>query len=374
MTPKVSIIIPIYNVEKYIGRCLQSVVGQSFYDIEIICVDDCSPDNSLQIVQKYAKQDKRIKIIKNQKNLRLGKTREAGFFASNGEYVTFVDSDDTICFDYIEKLYDKAKQTDAEVVKGNTMLIFSDGSTAIKPENSMMQKLLKDGKYLFLANFHDLTNLLINRNFMLKNNIMPDNINGDDCCAVRIFYYAKNTHILDDAIYYYWYGQDTSFSNKIINESSFKIRFDYVSSQIKLVNSFSELDKKTYIAFVKQHLENAYGSVRRICQHTDAKWKDLIANEFIRVINEEIQLTKQEKEKYIFIPMSKNIANAIKIGNAKLLVKLAQGQPRIVSKFAKPIANILSSMLILKAPRKKIRNKILGWFHICDSLFVASQP
>lgn len=373
MTPKVSIIIPIYNVEKYIGRCLQSVVGQSFYDIEIICVDDCSPDNSLQIVQKYARQDNRIKIVKNQKNLRLGKTREAGFFASSGEYVTFVDSDDTICFDYIEKLYDKAKQTGAEVVKGNTMLIFQDGTTAIKPENAMMHKLLKNGEYLFLADFHDLTNLLISRSFMLKNNIMPDNINGDDCCAIRIFYYAKNIHIIDEAIYYYWYGQDTSFSNKIINESSFKIRFDYISSQIKLINSF-EVDKKTYIAFVKQHLQNAYKSVVKICRYTNAKWKYLIANEFIRVINEEIQLTKQEKEKYIFIPMHKNIANAIKTGNAKLLVKLAQGKSKVASKFAKPIAKILSSILIFKKPRKKLRNKILGWFYICDSLFVASQP
>lgn len=90
--PKVSVIIPVYNVEKYLPKCLDSVLAQTLKDIEIICVNDGSPDNSLAIMKEYAEKDKRIKII-NQKNQGLSCSRHNALTVTQGEYVAFLDSE-----------------------------------------------------------------------------------------------------------------------------------------------------------------------------------------------------------------------------------------------------------------------------------------
>ena len=92
--PKVSVIIPVYNVEKYLRQCLDSVVNQTLEDIEIICINDCSTDNSLSILEEYAAKDSRIKVIINEKNLHAGISRNKGLAAANSEYVYFMDADD----------------------------------------------------------------------------------------------------------------------------------------------------------------------------------------------------------------------------------------------------------------------------------------
>ena len=94
--PKISVIIPVYNVEKYLCKCLDSVLNQTFSDIEIICVNDASTDTSLQILNEYRHKDSRITIINNEKNLGLGLTRNHGLQYASGEYVHFLDSDDWI--------------------------------------------------------------------------------------------------------------------------------------------------------------------------------------------------------------------------------------------------------------------------------------
>ena len=109
-TPKVSIIVPVYNVEKYVGKCIESLIKQTLKDIEIICVDDCSTDNSVSIIQNYAKKDKRIKIVKHTKNSGRSASRNTGIESSHAPYIMCCDSDDfydeTMCaemFNAIEK-------------------------------------------------------------------------------------------------------------------------------------------------------------------------------------------------------------------------------------------------------------------------------
>lgn len=102
--PLISIIVPVYNVEQYLERCVDSLIGQTFHNIEIILVDDGSPDNSGVICDDYAVRDNRIKVI-HQKNAGVTEARIAGFELSSGEYISFVDSDDYISSDYIEYLY-----------------------------------------------------------------------------------------------------------------------------------------------------------------------------------------------------------------------------------------------------------------------------
>lgn len=115
---KLSIIVPVYNVEKYLERCLNSLINQTLKEIEIICVNDGSTDNSLQILEKFAGQDKRIRII-NQKNKGLSGARNTGIKLVQGEYFGFLDSDDWVDLDYFEKLYKRAKECDADISLGD---------------------------------------------------------------------------------------------------------------------------------------------------------------------------------------------------------------------------------------------------------------
>ena len=115
--PKVSIIVPVYNVEKYIHRCMNSILAQTFTDFECILVDDCSPDNCPKICDEYAERmGGIIKVIHKIKNEGLPQARKTGFENSSGDYIQFVDSDDWIEPDMIEKLYAAAVETSADIV------------------------------------------------------------------------------------------------------------------------------------------------------------------------------------------------------------------------------------------------------------------
>ena len=112
--PEISVIIPVYNVEKYLPKCLDSVLAQTFNDIEVICINDGSTDNSATILQNYALRDRRLKII-NQDNQGVSAARNAGLKIVQSDYVMFVDSDDYIADDMAEKLYLCIKNSNADV-------------------------------------------------------------------------------------------------------------------------------------------------------------------------------------------------------------------------------------------------------------------
>ncbi len=115
MSPKVSVIVPVYKAEKYLNRCVDSIRNQTLKDIEIILVDDESPDNSPVICDEYAKTDSRIKVI-HKKNAGAGMARNSGMEIATGEYIGFIDSDDYIDNQMFEDLYNSAKKYDAHMV------------------------------------------------------------------------------------------------------------------------------------------------------------------------------------------------------------------------------------------------------------------
>ena len=106
--PVISVIIPIYNSEKYLSECLNSVVNQTLHDIEIICVNDGSTDSSLEILEDYQSKDKRIKII-NQEHNNAGSARNKGLEIARGEYLSFLDSDDYFDLNMLKEMYLTAK-------------------------------------------------------------------------------------------------------------------------------------------------------------------------------------------------------------------------------------------------------------------------
>jgi glycosyltransferase involved in cell wall biosynthesis len=114
--PEISVIIPVYNVEKYIAKCLESVLAQSLSDIEIFCIDDCATDNSAAIAEEYAKKDSRIKIIRHKINKGLGAARNTGLEYACGKYVYFLDSDDYIDGIMLEKAHARLEESGCDSV------------------------------------------------------------------------------------------------------------------------------------------------------------------------------------------------------------------------------------------------------------------
>ena len=128
---KVSVIIPVYNVEKYLRECLDSVINQTLKDIEIICVNDGSTDNSLQILEEYAQKDERIKIIA-QENKGQAVARNVGIKIAQGEFIGFLDSDDYLDLNFYENLYNRAKETNSNIVVCEYMYRFKDSNKGKK--------------------------------------------------------------------------------------------------------------------------------------------------------------------------------------------------------------------------------------------------
>lgn len=126
MNERISIIVPVFNVEKYLERCVNSLINQTYKNIEIILVDDGSPDLCPQMCDEYAKKDERIKVL-HKKNGGLSDARNAGLDVATGEYIAFVDSDDWVETDFIETLYKNAKSENADISIIGCTLVWDDG-------------------------------------------------------------------------------------------------------------------------------------------------------------------------------------------------------------------------------------------------------
>ena len=222
--PKVSVIIPVYNVEKYLRQCLDSVVNQTLKDIEIICVDDGSTDNSLKILKEYASKDDRFIIIE-QKNKGAGAARNKGLEIANGEYLYFLDSDDFVDLSALEKLNTQIKKCDADIC-------VCKNYDFIENENSLKEPFwIPDLKYidgLEIFNKYDISEYLFNfctipaytklykRVFIAQNNIKFQEIKS--CNDVFFNFYslacAEKITFIDEYLVTYRQGQSGSITSK----------------------------------------------------------------------------------------------------------------------------------------------------------------
>lgn len=140
---EISVLIPFYNVEEFIEECLESVINQTFKDIEIICIDDKSTDNSLKIVNEYALKDPRIKIYKNNKNQGISKNRNFAISVAEGKYIYFLDADDFIELDALEKLYKLAEEKSLDMIIFKLLEFFEGGDSYNRNPYSESRILLK---------------------------------------------------------------------------------------------------------------------------------------------------------------------------------------------------------------------------------------
>ena len=155
MKDLISVIIPVYKVEEYINRCIDSVINQTYKNLEIILVDDGSPDGCPKICDEYAKKDSRIRVIHKQ-NGGLSDARNVGIDNANGKYITFIDSDDWIPIDSINILYKNLINTKSEISSGCLLEVFSDNRKNYSNNDYEVYSKIEGLKNLFLL--HDISN------------------------------------------------------------------------------------------------------------------------------------------------------------------------------------------------------------------------
>lgn len=214
--PKISVIVPVYNTELYLERALESILNQSLKEIEIICINDGSTDNSLKILKKYKKMDSRIKIIE-QKNRGLSVVRNVGINISIAENIIFFDSDDTIDKDMLLKLYIKMLDEDADIVYTRCKYLFNDGTLEkesieinLKSKEEFIEGLISNK----LPPSASLS--LIKKDLFLKNNVYyPENLYYEDLAtAYKLFFFSKKISIVNESLYNYYRYVPSSISNR----------------------------------------------------------------------------------------------------------------------------------------------------------------
>ncbi|NDP19856.1 MAG: glycosyltransferase family 2 protein [Paludibacter sp.] len=230
MTPKVSILVPIYNVSSYIKRCAISLFEQTLEDIEYIFIDDASPDDSInileQLIEKYPNRKNQVKIIRHAKNRGLAATRNTAINASSGEYIAVIDSDDYIELNMIEKLYKKAITENADIVVSDYYMEYQhttvkkyDYVSEVKEEN-FKNIIIYDKTCTMLWN-----KLVIRSLYERADCRVPENLNyyEDRYVMTRLYYFASKIVKINEAFYHY-----TQYNIHAITKTNNKMHFENV--------------------------------------------------------------------------------------------------------------------------------------------------
>lgn len=230
---KVSVVVPVYNTEKYLAKCLLSLIKQSLRDIEIIVVNDGSTDNSLKIISEFQNSDFRIKVL-NQENQKQGVARNNGTKIATGEYIGFVDSDDWVDLDFFEKLYLSAKKYDSDIAL----------ATNVRVGKNKIKKRLNIEKEEFVVGLQEKLDIAkqvknpcptnkIYRQSLLKNNniVWPEGVYCEDkLFTMQAVYYANGIVTVPDVQYYYYRNSDSTVNNKA-KQHLVKIKQDKIKAK-----------------------------------------------------------------------------------------------------------------------------------------------
>lgn len=298
-TPRISIIIPIYNAEKYLKKCLNSVVEQTLTDIEIFCVDDGSTDDSWGIIQEFAKRDSRIVAIR-QKNAGAAVARNKGLEAAKGEYIGFVDSDDYVDRTYFEHLYRVAKEQGADIARAYVKAEFDKSASRyshqedVDYETYYYNDLLKDDVLKNKLSQRHVIWLAIFKRSMIKRHhiIFPSEIRtGQDVLFnIKTGYFADKIVYVEQPTYYHRVVRggslitDFSYSDKGLLSRSLVMR-----ENVKFLNSRIRYDRSVYI----NHMLDAMKFLSTRMSHIKDRG---VAREIVEIVVDAWRRTKYKKE------------------------------------------------------------------------------
>lgn len=267
MSCDISVLVPICNVEKYLSQCLDSILNQTFRDLEVICINDGSTDSSLNIIKKYARMDDRIVVI-DKDNSGYGDSMNRGLSVARGKYIGIVESDDFIEIDMYEKLFNEAEKHDLDIVKGKYNLYWSDSKHKKHSWRKQIQndiadienKVFNPSKYpVVCLTTPSIWSALYKKDFLVKNNIKFLPTPG--------------------ASY-----QDTSFAFKVWGMASKAILLDYYGINYRQDNPAASMNTVSRAKIYA--LDEEYGEIIQFF-HKNAIWdtfKDVIKTYMINTI------------------------------------------------------------------------------------------
>lgn len=211
MNPKVSVVIPIYNVSQFIERCVRTLFEQTLDNIEYIFVNDCTPDNSMEIlsrlIEEYPVRKSQVRIINHEKNQGLACSRIDGIKIATGKYIAHCDSDDWVDIDLYEKLYNKAEETGADLTICDFVCEYTSCRESEKivtnfncTPRQALERMHNESFYCMVWR------CLFRREFVLQHNLLPlphVDMWEDTCVTIPAFYYANKIAKIDDAVCHY---------------------------------------------------------------------------------------------------------------------------------------------------------------------------
>jgi glycosyltransferase involved in cell wall biosynthesis len=250
---KVSVIVIAYNIECYIKKCLDSIINQTFKDLELIVVNDGSTDKTLEQIKKAAASDSRINVI-DKENGGAMTARISGLNASSGEYILFVDGDDWIHLETIEKLYKRALEENADIVLYNYYFAYNDNLKASKSYIDNLNQIddnLKSSLLCYIS--PTLWSKFIKRKFLINNNIsFPSNLSYAEDLATVINLFMNNPKIsmLNNNLYYY-FQRENSITNSLDNRVFDILKsVDYIRSNLLKKGLYQKYKEEfDYLAF-----------------------------------------------------------------------------------------------------------------------------
>lgn len=285
--PKVSIVVPIYNVEQYLCQCLDSIIAQTMKDIEIICVDDGSTDSSGEIIDRYADLDARIKVL-HKGNAGYGAAMNAGMKIANGDYIGIVESDDRIEPQMYESLYEAAQSKNLDFVKSDAYYWFDklDYRKRVHEKNLdafYNQVLGEDERNVFFDFFMNIWTGIYKKEFLLQNGISFNESQGasyqDNGFWMQTCFYAQRAMWLNEAFYYYRQdnpGASVKSTSKMMamtkeyeyledvvkaRQHEYLLPYVYAMKLVRLKGTFYRIEDKQKYGFIDQIRED-YGKYK----------------------------------------------------------------------------------------------------------------
>lgn len=326
---KVSVIVPVYGVEKYIERCLKSLINQTLKDIEIIIVNDDTKDNSMKICEKYSNIDKRIKIY-NKQNEGLGLTRNYGIERANSKYIAFLDSDDYVDEDFYEKLYNKIKKEEADVCfsskkrvdnNGNILsdrdIFLKDGVYDSKEilECVLIYSPLNNYKKISMSSWRALYNIEIIKEYDIKFVSERKYISEDFLFSVDYIFHAKTVTFVSDTYHYYCYNgasltnsyKSDRFEKALIFIEEFKRKMEKYDLITKYENAIPILLLGYVRVAIKQEIFASNNKLKDIKNRI----KEIVSNK---------EVIKALKSKYKKKLKFRILDSALRMGNPSIII------------------------------------------------------
>ncbi len=308
---KISVIVPVYNVEDYLNKCINALKNQTLTDLEFIFINDGSTDNSLKILENFAAKDSRVKII-NQENQGVGAARTAGLKIATGQYAGFVDPDDWVDLDFFEKLYNATDNGNIDIVKGNADIIKFNGKIEHTPEQENIKQEIEKDSFPYTSFGGAWFSAIYKKELIDKYSInFPNTQYLEDVAFLSKFLYVAGSFKLVDNSFYHYFKRETSLTNKKFSIKTYEHFFNSYKDIVDFLNK-TDASKEKYLKICNSKvIGGLHWALKSVVQGIGFNNFDYFANTAFDIFYSCQYLNELEKlrnDEFIHILKNRNIA------------------------------------------------------------------